>query len=153
MKIDEPKTPYAKRYDPDEDQEEIHALDAQDLVVDELDAVEGEGGGRSRRARESEIPGLELGEPEEAVPGAGEEGRGRIVRSGSLKGEKQVVVDGSDERGSEHGDVEGLKGEELEKHRRFEEMRKKHYEMKEVRDLLGQVVSWIPKLAHRMQCD
>ena len=137
MKIDEPKTPYAKRYDPDEDQEEIHALDAQDLLVDELDAVGSGNGSGSRRARESEIPGLELGEPEEVVPSAGEEGRGRIIRSASLKGEKQVVLDGSDETGSAHGEVEGLSGEELEKHRRFEEMRKKHYEMKDVRGLLG----------------
>ena len=136
MKIDEPKTPYAKRYDPAEDSEETHALDAQDLVVDELDAV---GGGGAKRTRESEIPGLELGEPEEAFTRTaeddGENERGRIFRSGSLKGEKQVVVDDSGESG--HGGIEGLSGEELEKHRRFEEMRKKHSEMKDVRGVLG----------------
>lgn len=37
MKIDEPKTPYAKHYDPAEDEEEIRALDANDIMVDELD--------------------------------------------------------------------------------------------------------------------
>ena len=37
MKIDEPKTPYAKHYDPAEDDAEISALNAQDLNVDELD--------------------------------------------------------------------------------------------------------------------
>ena len=136
MKIDEPKTPYAKRYDPEEDDDEMHTLDADDLVVDELDKV---GGGRARN-KEDEIPGLELGEPEEAVPDSMDdagEGSNRITRSrsGSSKGEKQVVVD---EQG--HGDNVGLSLEEREKHRKFEEMRKKHYEMKDVKGLLGYVV-------------
>ncbi|KAI9802341.1 MAG: hypothetical protein M1833_001847 [Piccolia ochrophora] len=134
MKIDEPKTPYAKRYDPDEDDAEMHTLDAGDLVVDELDKVETS---KPRNAREDEIPGLELGEPEEAVPDA-HDGQ-HISRSGSLKGEKQVVVDPEAEPGLDEHDAEyvGLSREEREKHRRFEEMRKKHYEMKDVKGLLG----------------
>lgn len=120
MKINEPKTPYAKRYEPDDDEEEMRTLDAQDLVVDELDRVS--------RTRDSEIPGLNLGEPEipsEAVP----DQRGRIHRSSSAKGEKQVVVDASEDDGGEHdGTV---------RHREFEEMRKKHYEMGDVKSLLS----------------
>lgn len=135
MKIDEPKTPYAKRYDPGEDEDEMRTLDADDLVVDELDKV----GGPKARTKEDEIPGLELGEPEEAIPDSMDdidEVSNRITRSrsGSSKGEKQVVVD---EKG--HEDNVGLSTEEREKHRKFEEMRKKHYEMKEVKGLLGYV--------------
>ena len=138
MKIDEPKTPYAKHYEPSEDEiDEMRTLDADDLVVDELDKAHGQ---RSRaRERESEIPGLELGEPEEAVPEPGMEDhdRARISRSGSVKGEKQVVVDPSVDGEGGHGEMEGWSWEEREKHRKFEVMRKKHYEMKDVKGLLG----------------
>lgn len=138
MKIDEPKTPYAKHYEPSEDElDEMRILDADDLVVDELDRAKGQ---RSRaRERESEIPGLELGEPEEAIPEPGmeDDDRARISRSGSVKGEKQVVVDPAVDGEGGHGEMEGWSREEREKHRKFEEMRKKHYEMKEVKGLLG----------------
>ncbi|KAL6722274.1 hypothetical protein ACLMJK_001381 [Lecanora helva] len=136
MKIDEPKTPYAKRYDPGEDEEEIRTLDAQELMVDELDKAK-----NSRATREAEIPGLDIGEPEEDVSVlGGRDDRGRIERSdsggqgglsrsGSVKGEKQVVVDAEAPDGKKHdGTV---------RHRDFEEMRKKHYEMKDVKGLLG----------------
>ena len=131
MKIDEPKTPYAKRYDPSEDEDEMRTLDADDLVVDELDRYSR----RKSRTKEDEIPGLELGEPEEAIPDMNE-GSGRIMRSGSLKGEKQVVVNPSGDDG-DHGEYVGSSAEEREKHRQFEEMRKKHYEMKDIKGLLG----------------
>ena len=76
---------------------------------------------KERGTREEEIPGLSLGEPEEAVPNDAHMDRERK--------EKAVHV-----RGEEHA---GLSKEELEKHRKFEEMRKKHYEMKNVASLLG----------------
>ena len=124
MKINEPKTPYAKRYDPEEDEDEVPTLDAEELVVDELDK---RGGGRSR-TRETEIPGLNLGEPEIPSEDVLDEGS-RISRSSSVKAEKQVVVDPSGEEDGEHDGVV--------RHREFEEMRKKHYEMKDVKGLLG----------------
>ncbi|KAH8805833.1 hypothetical protein F5884DRAFT_461941 [Xylogone sp. PMI_703] len=117
MKIDEPKTPFVKHYDPTEDEEEIRKLDKEELE-------------RIRTARSSgdeEIPGLELGEPEEEVPEVEyDEDYAR------RKAEKAVHVsdDGHDENA-------GMSAEEREKHRRFEEMRKKHYQMKEVANLLG----------------
>ncbi|KAL8855537.1 MAG: hypothetical protein Q9178_007825 [Gyalolechia marmorata] len=132
MKIDEPKTPYAKRYEPTEEEEaEMQMLDAEDLKVDELDKVKAEKNKTSMRDRD--IPGLELGEPEEpfALDGEGSS------RSGSVKGEKQVVVDPVRD-GGHHGEENvGLSAEEREKHRRFEQRRKQHYEMKDVKDLLG----------------
>ncbi|KAI9889200.1 MAG: hypothetical protein M1814_005716 [Vezdaea aestivalis] len=121
MKIDEPKTPYAKRYEPEEDEEELRILDARDLTVDELDKARA----HRNRTKEADIPGLELGEPEEAVPPSTEA--------------KSVVVGAPETEGSVgHGEgEEGLEGEELAKHRRFQAMRKKHYEMRDVKGLLG----------------
>ncbi|KAI9822462.1 MAG: hypothetical protein M1827_000181 [Pycnora praestabilis] len=133
MKIDEPKTPYAQHYDPGEDDAEMRTLDADDLVVDELDRV----GGRTTGTKDDEIPGLELGEPEEAIPENG--GDGTRSRSGSTKGEKQVMVDPLIDDGmGGHGEPTfGESPEEREKHRKFEELRKRHYEMRDVKGLLG----------------
>ncbi|KAL8744685.1 MAG: hypothetical protein Q9190_003108 [Brigantiaea leucoxantha] len=143
MKIDEPKTPYAKRYEPAEDEAEMAMLDAEDLKVDELDKVMARrnGEGRASRTREAEIPGLELGEPEEPYSPGGtgreDDDDGRISRNSSARGEKQVVVDPVRD-GSSHGeDNVGLSAEEREKHQRFEERRKQHYEMKGLKGLLG----------------
>lgn len=121
MKIDEPKTPYVKHYDPTEDEEEVRAIDTDDIMVDELEmekARMGRSPGKSAKAREEEIPGLSLGEPEEAVPEHEYDEHGKRVH---VAGEEHV----------------GLSQEEQEKHRKFEEMRKRHYEMKNVASLLG----------------
>ena len=127
MKIDEPKTPYAPRYDPDEDVDELRALDARELVVDELDSKTKSPTRASRSqhrvAREDEIPGLELGEPEEEVPAL-------------MPGERKAVH--VDDKAARQENV-GPSEEEREKHRRFEEMRKRHYEMREVASHLGHV--------------
>ncbi|KAK0130253.1 hypothetical protein ONS96_000776 [Cadophora gregata f. sp. sojae] len=123
MKIDEPKTPYAKQYDPTEDEEELRMIDTDEIMVDELDkARAGISPGKAAKAKEDDIPGLSLGEPEEDVP----EQRHDLDEHGH---KKAVHV-----RGEEHV---GLSAEEQEKHRKFEEMRKKHYEMKNVANLLG----------------
>ncbi|KAL9127781.1 MAG: hypothetical protein Q9217_003411 [Psora testacea] len=140
MKIDEPKTPYTKRYEPsEEDEEELRTLDAQDLVVDELDKAKAtREGGRTRQPRESDIPDLDIGEAEEDVgPLGGKDDGDRIIpgegsamkRSGSVKGEKTVQVD------AEAPDGKGHDG--MVRHRDFEEMRKRHYEMKDIKGLLG----------------
>ena len=74
MKITEPKTPYAKQYDPTEDEDELNAINAQDLMVDELDQKRSP---KTRSAKTDEIPGLDLGEPElrnRQGPGGGIDG-------------------------------------------------------------------------------
>jgi protein phosphatase inhibitor 2 len=126
MKIDEPKTPYAKHYDPTEDEEALHTLDAEDIVVDELDKAQVSR--KTSHAREDDIPGLELGEPEEAIPNSTMDDGDRLVRSGHGKA---VHVDESAD-----GEMSGAQLES-EKHKKFEELRKRHYEMRDVAGLLG----------------
>jgi len=123
MKITEPKTPYAKQYDYNEDEEEISQLNADDLVVDELDMAKGK-----KPTKEDEIPDFELGEPEVAP----------LEHSHTPESEKRVVVDTDMSDQGHHGEEPpNLSVEEREKHRQFERMRKRHYEMKNVKDLLG----------------
>ncbi|KAJ8115461.1 hypothetical protein OPT61_g2898 [Boeremia exigua] len=123
MKIDEPKTPYAKQYDPAEDEEEVEMLDARELNVDELDAKP------TRKNKVEDIPEFDLGEPEL---------RARR-ESQTPESEKRVLVDPDEDKGY-HGELPpNATQEEKEKHRKFEELRKKHYEMKNVKDLLGHV--------------
>ncbi|KAL7776010.1 hypothetical protein CFE70_006422 [Pyrenophora teres f. teres 0-1] len=115
MKIDEPKTPYAKQYDPTEDEEEVEMLNAEELKVDELDKPK-------RKPKIEDIPeatGATLANPES---------------------EKRVLVEEGMDPADEgyHGELHpNATQEEREKHRKFEELRKKHYEMKNVKDLLG----------------
>lgn len=106
MKITEPKTPYARHYEP--------SLEDEDDEMTDSDA----------------IPGLSLGEPEEEIP-ANEFGSAR----------KQSKVHVNDEDATPQHDAEneyiGMTPEEREKHRKFELLRKKHYEMKGVAKFLG----------------
>ncbi|KLJ09516.1 hypothetical protein EMPG_15073 [Blastomyces silverae] len=142
MKIDEPKTPYAPRYIPDEDEDDSDVemgIDAGDLAVDELDMYKA----RKHGVRDDDIPGLELGEPEEAGWEEGEpSGSGRITHGNRRMSDgspgrsgKHVVVgeDGSadDRVGDDHSSEAGRK------HHEFEEKRKRHYEMSMVKGLLG----------------
>lgn len=148
MKIDEPKTPYAPHYDPAEDEEEIaleeaqeRLIDAQDVVVDELDKTT-RGGHHKKGVSEDDIPDLELGEAEEN-PVAEEGPAQRIYRERSMsteshKSDKHVVVEPES-----NGDVGATENdlitteEAKEKHRQFEEHRKKHYEMRNIKELLA----------------
>jgi len=125
MKITEPKTPYARQYDPAEDEEEIEMLNAEDIKVDELDDKP-----RTRKPRIDDIPDFDLGEPELEAKS-----------SHTPESEKRVIVEPQTLDGGDvghHGEEWAhMTPEEREKHRKFEEMRKKHYEMKNVKNLLG----------------
>jgi protein phosphatase inhibitor 2 len=120
MKINEPKTPYAKHYDPDEDPSDL------DEPLDEDPAA-----AAHHHHHHREIPDLSLGEPEDDLSAAPSP-----AAPASPRKEKAVHVD--DAASAHGGDEEvGLSAEEKEKHRKFEELRKKHYEMKNVASLLG----------------
>ena len=136
MKITEPKTPY-QFGEPNalaEDEEEDVAIDPRFVNVDEVEMARNK---VSKKHRESEIPGLELGEPEEEI-GAGAAGENdRILRpSGSLSREcskeKHVSVD----EGS-GGQMQFEAQDDEDKHRHFEEQRKRHYEMRDIKGLLA----------------
>lgn len=147
MKIYEPKTPYVGRYDADADvdaAEETSALRPEELAVDELEmkgqhthpqpVAQGSSSSSRPKARESDIPGLDLGEPE----------MDPALNRRESDGERRVMVESDGDGVGEqahagHGEEreEDMSKEELAKHRRFEEMRKRHYEMKGLKGLLG----------------
>jgi protein phosphatase inhibitor 2 len=139
MKITEPKTPYQYGGGAmEDDEEEDVAIDPRYVNVDEMDMQKNKS---MRKARESDIPGLDIGEPEEeSFPNTGQEnarithaGSGSLSRDGSK--EKHVHVGGADEGLNEQ--VGMPTREEQEKHRHFEDQRRKHYEMSNVKNLLG----------------
>lgn len=139
MKITEPKTPYqfgdGGAMD-EEDAEEDVAIDPRFVNVDEVDMKK-----KGSRQRESDIPGLELGEPEDefATAGPGVE-NDRVIRGGSLsrEGSREKHVSVSEGSGEAVPEQVGMPTkEEQEKHRQFEERRKKHYEMRNMKGVLG----------------
>ena len=70
-----------------------------------------------------------MGEPEEEISEAG---------APSPRSEKSVHVDDESSIGHNAEDeLAGMSPEEREKHRKFEQLRKRHYEMKNVAQLLG----------------
>ena len=139
MKITEPKTPYQYGDTMEDDTEEDVAIDPRFVAVDEVEMAKSKS---SKKHRESEIPGLELGEPEEELSPGNLAQDDRIARgSGNLpresSKEKHVIVsEGSDPDGL--GEQVGMHTrEEQEAHRQFEEQRKRHYEMRNIKNLLG----------------
>lgn len=120
MKITEPKTPYAKHYDPAEDPSDDEGVDGADG-----EAV----AGKKTKNVEDDIPVMSLGEPEEDVPVIPADEVELANKKRKHGGSRVHVVDDEEQP--------GLSPEEREKHERFEAMRKKHYEMKEVTQFLG----------------
>ncbi|KIX09855.1 uncharacterized protein Z518_00936 [Rhinocladiella mackenziei CBS 650.93] len=138
MKITEPKTPYQYGDAMEEDDEDDVAIDPRFVNVDEVDLAKSK---PHKRHRESEIPGLELGEPEDELATGAHFEDDRIVQGTSLSREsskeKHVSVSDGSEADGFREQVGMPTREEQEKHRQFEERRKKHYEMKDIKGLLG----------------
>lgn len=138
MKITEPKTPYqfGDGGAMEEDEEEDVAIDPRYVNVDEVEMQKK----APKKSRESDIPGLDIGEAEDAhAQDAGLENE-RVVRGStslSREGSKEKHVSVSDHEGDFPEQVGMPTREEQEKHRKFEAQRKQHYEMKDVKGLLG----------------
>jgi protein phosphatase inhibitor 2 len=135
MKITEPKTPYTRRYDPaedpsdDEDPMQVDHVDGEDSLMTGID----------------DIPGLDLGEPVEALPPPNvntqiEVGEDDVSSRPSTRGRrdstKQVVVE--EVMPEKTPEPEGTREPnyvtnsiEEERHKAFQLLRKKHYEMKD----------------------
>lgn len=141
MKITEPKTPYAKHYDPAEDPSDDDDGDIEMSIEgdDNGGGSGGNGAGAKKQKRqhrghnEDDIPVMSLGEPEEEVP---------VIPADEVEMKKKHREGGSavhiDGEGRDvDGDDMGLSPEELEKHRRFEQLRKQHYKMTSVVHQLG----------------
>jgi protein phosphatase inhibitor 2 len=147
MKIDEPKTPYAPHYDPTEDDEQIRMDEAQDSLLDAhgivVDELEKSGKPAHRKGvSEDEIPDLELGEPEDNMQGISNDPRvfrDRSMSTDSHKSEKHVQVGVEGTNGTDAlADDPLLSTEEArEKHAHFERQRKRHYEMRNIKELLA----------------
>ena len=139
MKIDEPKTPYVGSYEEGPD-EEPSALDPDGLAVDELEMKLGPGmRRRSGSGGETDIPGLDLGAPEVEPESQRDSDSDRRVVVAPAAATDGMDVDERSSVSAGHGEDReaDMTDEEREKHRKFEEMRKKHYEMKNVKGLLG----------------
>jgi protein phosphatase inhibitor 2 len=141
MKITEPKTPYQYGDTMVDDEEEDVAIDPRYVNVDEVEMAKASRNGKKHR--ESEIPGLELGEPEEELSPTALTQEERISRgsgnslSRESSKEKHVSVSDSSDAGLFNEQVGMPTREEQEAHRQFEAQRKKHYEMKDIKSLLG----------------
>lgn len=134
MKITEPKTPYqyGDAMDVDEDEGDV-AIDPRFVNVDEVDLAKK----KKKKSQEADIPGLDIGEAEDTATSGLE--NDRIVRGGSLSREsskdKHVSVSGGSDDFQERVGMPSEEDEE--KHRHFEEQRKKHYMMSSIKNKLG----------------
>ena len=138
MKITEPKTPYTRRYDP--------SVDPSDDEMGDQMQVDHPDGEDSLMAGIDDIPGLDLGEPAEALPPpdthsrievAEEQPPSRPTTRGRRDSTKQVVVEEvmPEKEPEPEGIFTCLLGRDLqvdpERHKAFQALRKKHYEMKD----------------------
>ena len=139
MKITEPKTPYQYGDTMMEDDDEDVAIDPRYVNVDEVEMAKAPRS--NKKHRESEIPGLELGEAEEELSPLAQDDRISRGSSHSLSRESSKEKHVSVSEGSDPDGVKEQVGmpttEEEEAHRQFEERRKQHYEMRSVKNLLG----------------
>src|SRR5690606_27385694 len=131
------KTPFAKQYDPAEDEEELRRIAEEEAREAMANRPAGAPGGLERMpskskvryltTKDEDIPDIELGESELGAP----------LQKAQSPGQKQVFVEEGYFNEDDAKKTDGDEETEEEKHRRFKEMRKRHYEMKEVKDLLA----------------
>lgn len=154
MKITEPKTPYTRRYDPSEDPSDDEGGLGEQMQIDHPEGAEAED---SVMTGIDDIPGLDLGEPAEALPlpevssaqvevspvasasvfgTEDEDVSSRPSTRGRRDSTKQVVVEEAmPEKDPEPDGMvpcdDGFDDVEEERHKAFQLLRKKHYEMKD----------------------
>ncbi|KAK9461128.1 uncharacterized protein V1516DRAFT_336896 [Lipomyces oligophaga] len=130
MKITEPKTPFAQSVDPSE------LVDYSDSEIEGM-TLNGINGHRKRRVSE-EVPELDLGDPEEPIDsGIDTMNNGRILKENI----EPDLGAGKESTESEAGQGSEEMETEEERHRRFADMRKKHYEMKGALELAHQLTA------------
>jgi protein phosphatase inhibitor 2 len=96
-----------------------------EVVVDELDQARG----KKAPARDDDIPDIDIGEAENL---------GDMEHSRTPESERRVMVDPDQHDEGFHGEEPAdLTEEERATHAKFEAARKKHYEMRNVKNLLG----------------
>ncbi|KAI5287536.1 hypothetical protein KEM54_005921 [Ascosphaera aggregata] len=138
MKIDEPKTPFAPHYIPDEDEDMLMEGDIPSLDIGEAEQQQSQQGGNW-------ISGFSLGggvasidridESVDLVPPTE-----RRLSSSSHGSEKHVGVDPKDASPTHDAEREPQSEDEKRKHDMFEKKRKQHYEMSGIKNLLGKSI-------------
>ncbi|KAI5297096.1 histone methyltransferase set1 [Ascosphaera pollenicola] len=125
MKIDEPKTPFAPHYNPDEDEDMMMEGD-----IPSLDIGEGHGWGGLMNPQTSGV---------DSVDGL-EAPRERRMSTSSHGSEKHVGVNPKDASPTHDAEREPQSEDEKRKHDMFERKRKQHYEMSGIKNLLGKSI-------------
>lgn len=128
MKIDEPKTPFAPHYNPDEDEDMMMEGDIPSL---DIGGAHEWGGIMDATNAQAQV---QVQSGDEGMLDAPKERRNSSSSHGS---EKHVGVHPKDASPTHDAEREPASEDEKRKHDMFERKRKQHYEMSGIKNLLG----------------